>query len=180
MSRRTRSKKGGKSTKGLLGSAELAVPDQSISKFTPQPFKKYNSESPAKLFQQKQHDQNLKNNPILQSGGAALLKLAGVNLSDNKPVQEVPSFPASTASPIDATYNSQNGAQLAANLDAQRVNDNKVNSPTPLGNELKKVGGKRKQATRKSQKKGKKSTRAATSETVIICSTINGRARSRR
>lgn len=166
MSRRTRSKKGGLSKSsprgGLLGSAELAVPVQTPSTFRPQPFQKYNSISPAKKFMQqtqKQNDNNNGNSAVLQSGGAALLKLAGVEIPDvTHPVQDVPSFPPSTASPVDATYNSQKGAQLAANLAEQRINDNQTNTPAPLGNELKQKGG-RKSHTRRIRKKRGKPTR---------------------
>ena len=159
--RRTKSKKGGlskPSSQGLLGSAELAVPTQTPSKFDPQPFEKYNSVSPATRFMQqtqKQNDNNNGKSAVLQSGGAALLKIAGINISGvDHAVQEVPSFPASTASPVDATYNSQKGAQLAADLAEQRINDSKTNAPAPLGNELKKKsGGRLKRSTRRVQKK---------------------------
>ena len=165
MSQRTRSKKGGlskSSPQGLLGSAELAVPIQTPSTFRPQPFKKYNSISPEARFMQqtqKQNDNNNGKSAVLQSGGAALLKLAGVDIPGViHPVQDVPTFPASTASPVDATYNSQKGAQLAADLAEQRINDNQANTPAPLGNELKKKGG-RKPRTRRVQKKRSKATR---------------------
>ena len=160
MPQRTRRRGGAKATtaetnttgladcsKGLQCSAKQAVPTVAAeSTFTPSPVEKFNAPTPAQRAVAGFTAQNAVNNPnVLQSGGAAVLKLAGVAVPN--PVASpdtvvVPSFPASPNSPVDATSNAKNVWQKRWDLQVQASTDKGVTTAKPIGNET--VSGKTK------------------------------------